>query len=727
VTRPRPDHQGNAVLAPMENPPGSLDGWRLGVDVGGTFTDAVLIDGHGRQYTRKVPSTPSDLSVGLLRVIDQVIADASVAPDHALMVTHGTTVATNALIQAQVARAALIVTAGFRDILEIGFQVRPKLFDLYAKKGRPLIPRSLCFEVTERLGPDGNVLTPLVDADVYRIAERLRVENVTSVAVCLLHSYANGAHEQRVAALLRQVNPDLYVTLSSQVCPEFREYPRASSSAINAGLLPIIDGYLARVEHALADRDIACGLQLMCSNGGTLPSPVIRTQPINIVESGPAAGVMAAVFVGKMAGLKDVIAFDMGGTTAKCALVLGARPRIVSEIEVGSKTTKTSLTRGDGYPLRISSIDLAEVGAGGGSIAWVDSGRLLRVGPRSAGASPGPACYPGGGREPTVTDANLVLGRLNPQRFLGGEMILDAEAARKAISAECGDRLRHDVVPVAAAIVSLAVAGMVNAIRLITVERGYDPRELSLVVTGGAGPLHANLLAQALGIREVVIPASPAVGSALGLLVTDVHVERKRSWLTSLSNTNWERVWELLAPLAAEVEVSLLDQGFTKDRIELEYFADMRYEGQSHELRIRFPPDADGPCGMDPIRELFLAEHDRAYGFSVAQETIEITTLQVLGIGQVLNTWVDALQPHTHVAAPSNTATRNASTTRPVYFEELEGFIQCPIWTRDLLAPGCTIEGPAIMEESTSTTLILHGYHATIDNRGTVWIRAGHS
>ena len=498
--------------------------YRLGVDVGGTFTDAILLnESTGEVRTGKVSSTPSDPSDGFLRVVRRMLEEGAVPPETVRYVVHGTTVATNAIIEGNLSKTAFITTDGFKDLLEIQTGIRPALYDLQFEKLKPLVPRYLSFGVPERLDFRGDVLMPLDEDATRRVAEQLRDEGVESVAVCLLHSYINPDHERRIGEILHDVLPGALCSLSSDVAPEFREYFRASTTVINAAIRPIVSRYLDRIQSRVRGSGVLGELLVMQSSGGVLTFDAAIERPVFMVESGPAAGVIAASNLGKTLGHDNVISFDMGGTTAKAGLIEDGTPRVTKEYEVGGTAATTEHgSRGSGYPIRTPVIDLVEIGAGGGSIAWIDSGGILRVGPHSAGADPGPICYGQGGTEPTITDANLVLGRISSEYFLGGEMRLDAEAARRAIEEKCADPLGMGVDEVALGIVEIANNAMVGALRRVSIQRGYDPRDFLLVAFGGAGPVHANRLAEELEMPTVLVPTSPGTTSAMGLLVTDI-------------------------------------------------------------------------------------------------------------------------------------------------------------------------------------------------------------
>ena len=565
--------------------------FRLGVDIGGTFTDAVLLsEASGATRIAKVPSTPSDPSRGFLEAVERILGDADIAPDAISYLVHGTTVATNSIIEGKTPRTAFITTEGFRDMLEIGRQVRPTLYDVHFEKPRPLVPRNLCFEVPERLDARGGVLQPLDEARVHEIARTLAGQDVVSVAVCLLHGYLNPVHEQRIGELLRTHNRDLVISLSSDVCPEFREYFRASTTIINACVRPVLARYLADIESRLRGRGMTAELLIMQSSGGVLTFETGAEKPAYMVESGPAAGVIVANWIAGELGHANAISFDMGGTTAKVGLILDGQPKVTKEYEVGAQANPgVGQARASGYPIRTPVIDLVEIGAGGGSIAWVDSGGILRVGPQSAGADPGPICYGQGGEEPTITDANLTLGRLDPGYFLGGEMGLSVDAARDGIARRCAEPMRLDPVACANGIVEIANAAMTNALRVMTVQRGIDPRDLVMVAFGGAGPLHAGRLCEEMNIGLLIVPPSPGTASALGLLVTDLKHEFSRTRIMEEGEEDLDEINRLFVAMEAEGRAVLQREGLGDERISYVRQVEMRYAGQSHELAVDFP------------------------------------------------------------------------------------------------------------------------------------------
>jgi N-methylhydantoinase A len=671
----------------------------IGVDIGGTFTDALVYDeSTGAARIAKVPSTPTDPSIGFLRALRELVE-----PGDATRIVHGTTVATNAIIEGNLARTAFVTTRGFRDLLEIARQTRPSLYDLQFEKPRPLVPRDLCFEVPERLDARGEVLEPLDEAAVQALAEQLR--GVASVAVCFLHSYLNPVHEQRVGKMLRAALPGVSVSLSAEVAPEFREYFRASTTIINAGIRPVVEGYLHGITSSLtADGFTNASLLVMQSNGGVMTAESAVERPVFMVESGPAAGVMAAAYLAAQLGLSDVMSFDMGGTTAKAGLVRNGRPAVTKDYEVG---TRAGAARGSGYPIRTPVIDLVEIGAGGGSVAWVDPGGVLRVGPRSAGADPGPACYGQGGREPTVTDANLVLGRLNPANFLGGAMVLDPDAAARALEKFCAQPLGCSIIAAAHGIVEIANAAMTQALHLVSVQRGYDPREFALVAFGGAGPLHANALAAELHIPTTIIPTSPGITSAMGLLATDLTHDYVRTVRQTTATLDRKALSSAFQRLQTDGRATLAREGVPATAMSFRHALEMRYIGQSFELLIDVPGGDLTGDDLQHAENAFHQAHERAYGFAAPAEPTEVMNIRLTAIGVIDKPRLRGR------GAPASGDARTAS--RVVYFSDTERLGECPIYDRYRLPIGTVIDGPAVIEELDSTTLIQPGYRATVD------------
>src|SRR5438105_585387 len=528
--------------------------WRIGVDVGGTFTDGLILnEATGGIAQVKVLSTPDDPSKAFLTAVSRLLAAAEVEGKSVSHIVHGTTVATNAVLQEQLADTVLVTTKGFRDLLEIARQVRPDPYDVFAEKPKRLVPRDLCFEVDERIAADGSVLVSLDESSVDRLIKNLLAVNPTSIAICLLHAYRNPVHERRVAEALRRAFPKAAVSISSELASEFREYPRACTTIINAGLMPVVSGYLSRIDRALEATGAAGTRLVMQSNGGTADFIQSAERPVFLIESGPAAGVVGAAHVAQTLDYSNVISFDMGGTTAKAGLVQDATPQQVQEFEIGATENRSRnwFPGASGYPILTPAVDLVEIGTGGGSVAWVDNGGRLRVGPRSAGADPGPACYGKQSEIATITDANLLLGRLNPDYFLGGEMSLDPDASRRAIS-RLAAQIGLDPVQTAAGIIRIADTAMSHALRVVSVQRGYDPSEFKLVAFGGAGPLHAVALAAEVGVPEVVVPPRPGLASAFGLLVADVRHDFSRTLVCRLDEADLDELNHVFAELAAK-------------------------------------------------------------------------------------------------------------------------------------------------------------------------------
>ena len=691
--------------------------YRLGIDVGGTFTDGILIDEEtGETRIAKVPSTPKDPSIGFLEVVERILREASINAEDVGYLVHGTTVATNAIIEGKLAPTGFITTEGFRDMLEIQRQIRPSLYDLLFEKPRPLTPRYLCFGIPERLDYTGKVLKPLDEQAVAAAAEQLKKEGVEALAVCYLHSYLNPAHEKRTREIVREVFPEAVVSLSSEVAPEFREYFRASTTVINAGVRPLVERYLSNIEDRLRDVGLEGELLIMQSSGGVLTFEAARTKPVFMVESGPAAGVIVSAYLGQVLGFDNIMSLDMGGTTAKAGLIEHGTPRITKEYEVGTAARAERGAKGAGYPIRTPVIDLVEIGAGGGSIAWVDSGGMMRVGPRSAGADPAPVSYGKGGTEPTITDANLVLHRLDPDHFLGGEMRLDEEAAYRAIKEKCADPLGLDVVEMALGIVEIANTAMANALRRISVQRGHDPRDFVLVAFGGAGPVHANRLAAELEIPTVLVPMSPGTTSAMGLLVTDLKHDYSTTVMQRAERLDVEMVSRLYREMDERGKKALLAEGMAHSSIGFERQVDMRYVGQSYELSI---PLGEGKVedALERMPRRFHEEHERAYGFAASDEPVEFVTLRHTAVGSIA-------KPKLH-ELPERNGDVNAArrTVRQVFFAEAGGFVDCPSYDRYQLAAGGVIDGPAIVEEMDSTTVIHPGFLAEVDRYGNLLIR----
>jgi N-methylhydantoinase A len=675
---------------------------RLGVDVGGTFTDVALWDDATRRLSvLKLPSVPRDPSEGILAGIRGVGERAGVAPAALAFVAHGTTVATNALLEGKGARTALVTTRGFRDLLEIARQKRPDLYDLQADKPRPLVPRDLRLEVRERLLADGRVLEALDEAGLKAALERLAVEAPEALAVCFLYSFLDPAHERRVAEAARARGLACHVSLSSDVSPEFREYERLSTTVLNAYLGPLISRYVSRFDDEVRRLGVPRPPYINQSNGGILSVAAASRHPVRTLLSGPSAGVMGAAWAARQSGIEALITFDMGGTSTDVARVEGGQPVIAGERSVA------------GYPVRIPSLEIETVGAGGGSIAWVDSGGALKVGPQSAGAQPGPACYGRGGTEPTVTDANVVLGRLGGVHLLDGGMPLRAELGRAAIE-RLAARLGVSPVQTARGVLSVVQTNMLGAIRIVSVRKGYDPRGYTMVAFGGAGPLHAGALARDLGIRQVLVPPAPGILCAMGLLVEPLRLDLVRTRVLPLERVAGPDVERLFAEMTAEARAWLDAEGVPAARRRLVRAFDMRYAGQNFELTI--PEPAAAAAGA--LGAAFFREHERVYGYAADDEPVQVVACRLTALGEP-----EPLVPPRLSRAASPDADEAQVGERPVYFEEVGDFTPTPIYRRERLRAGHRVAGPAVVEQMDATTVILPGQSAVVDDHGSLLVR----
>ena len=698
--------------------------YRIGVDIGGTFTDGTLVDStSGRVTTSKVLSTPYDPASGFISAVQKLLdLNDSVKPEAVEHVVHATTVATNAIIEGKTAKTAFVTTEGFRDMLEIARQIRPSLYDLQFEKPAPLVPRQLCFEVPERLDAKGQVVTPLDEAALDEVVDRIAESGVEAVAVCLLHSYRNGDHEQRIGKAIAAKLPNVIISLSSEVVPEFREYLRASTTVINSSVAPIVRTYLASISEKLHALNITSELLVMQSSGGVYPAAVASENPVFMVESGPAAGAVAAASLGTALGYPNVISFDMGGTTAKASLIRNGQPNITKDYSVGGSAQNGTGAFGgaSGYPIRTPVVDLVEIGAGGGSIAWVDSGGALRVGPQSAGADPGPVCYGLGGVQPTITDANLVLGRLDPAYFAGGEMSLNLDAAREAIRTLCAEPLGLSVEEAAHGIVEIANTAMVNALRLVSVQRGHDPRDFMLVGFGGAGPAHAVRLAEQAGIPRVLIPQGPGTASALGLLVTDVRMEGSSTLIIRSDEIEHSRIASEFDRLEAAGREAHSVAASASGTPLFERTIEMRYWGQSFELSVPAPSSSTiDQAWMNELTESFHDAHEMAYGFRAKDEPVELVNLRLTTIGKIVRPQMRKLKS---IGTDVFVAFKGE---RPVYFAENsgeKGVVQTPVYDRSKLPAGAVFEGPAIIEEPDCTTVIHPAWTVTVDEFGNLEI-----
>jgi len=678
---------------------------RLGVDTGGTFTDFCLLDeASGGLTVAKVSSTPDDPARAVVEGIGKLARTGALKPEEVRFLIHGTTVATNALLEGKGAPTALITTQGFEDVLLIGRQSRPKLYDHWARRPTPIVPRRRCFGVPERVLYTGRVLKELDKERAEAVIREIRDQGIDSIAVCLLHSYANPAHEVELGRLIARIHPRAMVTLSSQVLPEYREYERMSTICINSYVMPKVNAYVAHLEEKLKEMGVASELYIMQSNGGVITARTARESSARTALSGPAGGALTGAYLARRLEEPNLITIDMGGTSSDICLIRDSRPSQTTEAEI------------EGYPIRLPMIDINTIGAGGGSIAWIDPGGALRVGPQSAGADPGPVCYGRGGTEPTVTDANAVLGRINPAYLLGGEMSLDLERAKGAITAKIAEPLGLDLMKAAEGIIQVVNANMIRGIRRVSVERGHDPRDFALVPFGGAGPLHGVELAQALNMTRVIVPAHPGIASAFGMLSADVRHDYVQTLISTLDQVEPAKLEAIYTDLEDQARRQLDREGFSGSSVSLLRSADMRYPGQSYELNLPFPggPIRDGTAAE--LTAKFHLSHSQAYGYAREGEPVELVNLRLVGLG---------LLPSTEIGwrAAGGRAEPEPMTRRQVRFGRQEH--PTPIYLRDDLPPGRPIPGPAVIEQLDSTLVIPPGFTAVAEPLGNIIIESG--
>jgi N-methylhydantoinase A len=684
---------------------------KLGFDTGGTFTDFALLDDGGRVHVHKVLSTPAEPARAVLKGVDELLARVGVADRSSVRLFGATTMVTNTLLERKGARVAFLATRGFRDLLRIRTEARYDLYDLGIRYPEPLASRDLCFDVTERVAVDGRVMVPLDEAEVRAIVRELITAGVEAVAVCLLHAPSFPAHEQRIGAILAEEAPRLAVSLSSSVAPEVREYLRASTTVVNAYTEPVMRRHMAELGDELRDRGLDGGVYLMTSSGGLLPGDTAAAMPVRIIESGPAAGVLAAAEYGRIAGEPHVLSFDMGGTTAKLTLAPDGQPMLGSQLEVAHLER---FKRGSGFPLKIHSIQTFEIGAGGGSIAVRDQLGLLRVGPRSAGAEPGPACYGIGGTEPTVTDADLLLGYLDPDSFLGGDFRLHRDAAARAIGALAG-AIGVDADRCAWGIHDLVNENMAKAAGAHAAELGADLRRFTLVAFGGAGPVHAYGLARKLGIGKVICPVGAGVMSAIGLLLAPVAVDLSVSRPMSMSAWDHAAVRALLGRVGDEAREIVRAAGVPDDAVTLAHSVDMRHVGQGHEVQVALPDTGREPIEFQSrLRDAFATAYETLYGRGLLAGTdLEAITWRVRASGP--------REPFTaSVATEGKGAERSRRGSRRVYFDELGGFVDTAVHDHYALGPGTAIDGPAIVEQRESTVVVGPQARGVVDAKGNV-------
>jgi len=675
---------------------------QIGVDIGGTFTDIVALDDGGRLALAKVPSTPKDLLDGIAEATTRVLKLAAATPAQVTRFMHGTTIATNAILEQKGATTAILTTEGFEDVLELGRMKRSRMYDLGMDSEVPtfLAPRRRRIGIRERLDAKGRVLVPLHEDDVRAAVQTLRTQGVAAIAVCYLFSFVNPAHERRTREIIGEVAPEISVSLSSDVDPTFREYERLCVTAFDAYLGPVVKRYLAGLADTLRGLGVPGVPLIMRSRGGIVSASLAAQQPVTLFLSGPAGGVIGAGFAAERSGVRDFVSLDMGGTSNDVAVVRGGKPLLASEGAIGP------------YPVRTPMVDVNTIGAGGGSIAWIDAAGGLRVGPRSAGAEPGPACYARGGDEATVTDASVVLGYLNPTRFAGGAMMLDVAAAEQAVAA-IGRRLGVDTVAAAAGIHRVVNARMADQIRLMTIKRGYDPRQFSLVVLGGAGPVHGAALAAEMGMAEVLVPEAPGVLAAFGLLAAAIEHHHARTLQARTDVADLGAINHCLAELDAAGRGRMREEGVPAADVRVAYAADMRYVGQAYELEVAIAAPVTA-AAVPAIVTAFHAAHERVYGYARTQQPVEFVNFRAV------HTYPLPPPAITPAARARDTLSEARLGERRAYFGE---FVPTTIYERARLPLGARLAGPAIVEQTDTTTVIPPGVTALVDEVGTLRLR----
>lgn len=673
---------------------------RLATDVGGTFTDLVGYDEKtGTVFTSKSLTTTHDQSVGVIDVIDRAEQTSGLNPNRVGFFAHGGTTVINAITERKGVKTGLVTTAGFRDVLEIGRGNRPDLYNLQTHSPEPFVPRHLRVEVRERVGASGQVIQPLDESDICAAATLFRDEGVEAVAIIFLHSYAHPDHEQRCAEILRELLPGVPVCASHEISRQWREFERTNTVALNAYVQPIIQRYFANLEKALAAKGVYSGYYAMLSNGGVATFSQAAVSPLTLVESGPSGGAAGAARIGEILGQKDVLYLDVGGTTAKCTLIRDGKPRLDAEYKL--EWTRTS----PGYPVQVPVVDIVEIGSGGGSIAWIDASGGLRVGPRSAGSSPGPACYGLGGTEPTVTDAKLIIGILDPKAFAEGRMPLDVERARQAMGKLAGP-LGMSIADAAQAIIDVAESNMINALKLVSVQRGHDPRDLALIVSGGAGPMLGARLGRELKAKSIIVPPHSGIFSAWGMLAAHPRADLRKTWFSPLDIGSLASLDRLFTDMEEEALAYFsLD---SKDQISFSYTVEMRYRGQEHSVSTRYVPGLQ----LDEFLEAFHIAHETAYSFRLPAARVEITILHLQAeiSGKVIDCPL--------IGNEERSAEKARKGERSVYFGSETGWATCPVYDRDSLPADKTFRGPLLVEEPTTTTLVHQGQILEMTERG---------
>lgn len=672
--------------------------YRLGIDTGGTHTDIVLLDEEtGTITVSKVPTTPRDLSIGIMRAISKILGMAEGQASCVGRFVYGTTLVTNMIVQGQGGKVGLITTRGFRDVLEIGKAVRRwNIYDIYADKPKPLVARQLRRTVTERINARGEVVEELDEEEVAQVVDEFKRQGVQSIAVCLLHSYRNARHEQRIGEIIRERYPEAFISLSSQIMPEFREYERTSTTAINALVTPAMIAHLDCLQEQLRAAGVGSRPYIMQCNGGVATFSAVKSHPVNAIHSGPIAGVAGAILIAKLAGFKNIITMDMGGTSCDVSLVENSEPKMATNSTVA------------GHAVKIPTIDIHTIGAGGGSIAWIDAGGGLKVGPQSAGAVPGPACYNLGGTEPTVTDANLVIGRIRPDSFLNGEMTLDAESARAALEGRIAKPLGLDLLQAAHGILEIANANMIKALKLVSVARGHDPRDFALVGFGGAGPMHGTRIAEELHCETVIVPFSPGVIAALGLLAAPIrqdYVVNRIAGLDQLDPAEFDGYYQQMAERGRQ---DLLSEGVAEEHMLFVHTADLRYRGQAYEVQVAVPGALGTSQSLVELAARFNEAHKQRYGYCSEGSRLEVVNVRTTALGILA-----APQVAAYPQADDEDPDMALLEMRDIYFNG--AVVSSPVYLVSRLRPGHLVVGPAVVQDAGSTTVLFPHQTARVD------------
>ena len=698
-------------------PEANVDGhYRLGIDIGGTFTDLVLVDlDAGKVHIGKALTTPREPARGVLDGLAKVVNRSGIDPSSIGNVIHATTLVTNAIIERKGARTGLITTMGMRDLIEIGREQKYELYDIFLQMPEPLVPPPLRKEATERVYAGGEVLIPLDRGRVREVLDELAADGVESVAICLLHSYANPDHELAIEQELRERHPRISASASARVAREVREYERTSTTVANAYVQPLVERYLDRLGDDLAGQGVEGELHVMLSSGGITSVEAAKAAPVKLIESGPAAGALVGGFYGELVGEPRVLAFDMGGTTAKACLVENGQPETTYSFEVARVHR---FKKGSGLPIRAPAVDLIEIGAGGGSIAHIDELGLLKVGPESAGAEPGPACYGQGGTEPTVTDADLVLGYLNPDYFLGGEMTLDLEAAKAAVQERIAAPLGLELTAAAWGIHNTVNENMASAARIHIAEKGYDPRSFTMLATGGAGPVHAFRVAQKMGLSRLICPPGAGVASSFGLLVAAPRMDFVHAYVSPLERIDWSLLNQIYEEMAREAAAELARAGVPRDEIRWLRQADMRYVNQGHEVVVPIPDRALHAGDEMVMRESFRDVYKKLFDRYEEDVPIEVLNWRLIAMGPSPSVGFAQAGGATTRPSSGEPALPGAARRRKAYLPELDSYREVDVYDRYALTPGVGFDGPAIVEERESTVVIGVNAHCSVDSYG---------